>query len=138
MCNVNPLPCYRCSFRRAKSNVAGKKPLTPPPHNESTLVEYQSDDVIKIYFQNFHILITWSERAAQNRHVLTILSEWCQIVMTYGHLMTEDLPYKPLYLRPGSLRLAPGSKYSNLIGTMSVFNCLYFGHYYSNGAETCQ
>ena len=29
--------------------------------------------------------------------------------------MTEDLPYKPLYFRPGSLRLAPGSKYSNLI-----------------------
>ena len=22
----------------------------------------------------------------QNRHVLTILSEWCQNVMTYGHL----------------------------------------------------
>ena len=37
--------------------------------------------------------------------------------MTYGHLMTEDLPYKPLYFRPGSLRLAPDSKYSNLIGT---------------------
>ena len=73
----------------------------------------------------------------QNRHVLTILSECCQNVMTYGHLMTEDLPYKPLCFRPGSLRLAPGSNYSNLIGTMSVFNCLYFGHYFSNGAETC-
>ena len=59
-------------------------------------------------------------------------------MMTYGHLMTEDLPYKPLYFRPGSLRLAPGSKYSDLIGTMSVFNCLYFGHYFSNGAEICQ
>ena len=35
--------------------------------------------------------------------------------------MTEDVPYKPLYFRPGSLRLAPGSKYSGLIGTMSVF-----------------
>ena len=32
--------------------------------------------------------------------------------------MTEDLPYKPLYFRPGSLRLAPGSKYSGLIATM--------------------
>ena len=41
--------------------------------------------------------------------------------------MTEVLPYKPLYFRPGSLRLAPGSKYSGLIGTMSVFSCLYFG-----------
>ena len=51
--------------------------------------------------------------------------------------MTEDLAYKPLYFRPGSLRLAPGSKYSNFIGTMSVFNCLYFGHYFSNGAEIC-
>ena len=45
--------------------------------------------------------------------------------------MTEDLPYKPLHFRPGSLRFAPGSKYSNLIGTMSVFNCLYFGHFFS-------
>ena len=73
----------------------------------------------------------------QNRHVLTILSECCQNVMTYGHLMTEDLPYKPLYFRPGPLHLAPGSKYSDLIGTMPVFNCLYFGHYFSNGAEIC-
>ena len=38
----------------------------------------------------------------------------------------------------GNPPLAPGSKYSNLIGTMSVFNCLYFGHYLSNGAEICQ
>ena len=74
----------------------------------------------------------------QNRHVLTILSEWYQNVMTYGHLMTENWPYKPLYFRPGALSLAPGSKYSALIGTMSVFNCLYFGHYISNGAEICQ
>ena len=66
-----------------------------------------------------------SERAGQNRHVLAILSEWCQNVMTYGHLMTEDLPHKPLYFQPGYLRLATGSKYSDLIGTMSVFNCLY-------------
>ena len=51
--------------------------------------------------------------------------------------MTEDLPYKPLYFRPGSLRLAPGSKYSTLIGNVSVFDCLYFGHYFSNGAEIC-
>ena len=29
--------------------------------------------------------------------MLKILSEWCQDVMTYGHLMTEDLPYKPLF-----------------------------------------
>ena len=67
--------------------------------------------------------------------MLTTLSEWCQNVMTFGHLMTEDLPYKPLYFQPGSLRLAPGSKYSDLIGTMSVFNCLYFGHYFSNGLK---
>ena len=63
----------------------------------------------------------------QNRHVLTILSEWCQNVMTYGHLMTEDLPYKPLYFQPGSLRLAPGQ---NTVIILSVFNCLYFGHYF--------
>ena len=29
-------------------------------------------------------------------------------------------------------------KYRHLIGTMSVFNCLYFDHYFSNGAEICQ
>ena len=57
--------------------------------------------------------------------------------MTYGHLMTEDLPYKPLYFWPGSLRFAPGSKYSNLIGTMSVVNCQYIDHYFSNGAVIC-
>ena len=57
--------------------------------------------------------------------------------MKYGLLMTEDLPYKPLYSRPGSKRLDPGSKYSDLIGTMSVFNCLYFVHHFSNGAEIC-
>ena len=101
-------------------------------------LECRSDDVIKIHFWSFHILTTWSERAAQNSHMLTIFSEWCQNLMTYGHLMTEGLPYKLLYFRPGSLRLAPGSKYSNLIGTMSVFNCLYLGHYFSNGAEMCQ
>ena len=39
--------------------------------------------------------------------------------MKYSLLMTEDLPYKPLYFRPGSKRLDPGSKYSDLIGTMS-------------------
>ena len=70
--------------------------------------------------------------------MLTILSEWCQNVMTYGHLLTEDLSYFTEDGRAGSLRLAPGSKYSDLIGTMSVFNYLYFGHYFSNGAEICQ
>ena len=50
-----------------------------------------------------------------------MLGEWCQNGMKYGHLTAEDLPYKPLYFRPGSLRLAPGSKYSDLIGAMSVY-----------------
>ena len=73
----------------------------------------------------------------QIRHVLTILSELLQNGTKYGLLMIEDLPYKPLYVRPGSKRLDPGSEYSDLIGTMSVFNCLYFGHYFLNRAETC-
>ena len=30
--------------------------------------EYRSDDVTKIYFWNFEILTTWSERAPYNRH----------------------------------------------------------------------
>ena len=33
----NILPCCECNFRRAKSNVTGQEPLTPPP-NESMLV----------------------------------------------------------------------------------------------------
>ena len=49
--------------------------------------------------------------------------------------MTEDLPHKPLYFRPGSLLLDPGSKYSDLIGTMSALNCLYFGHYFSDRTD---
>ena len=56
----------------------------------------------KSIFENFQFLTTWRERAAQNRHVLVILIELCQKGMKYGHLMTGDLPYKPLYFRPGS------------------------------------
>ena len=55
--------------------------------------------------------------------------------MTYDHLITENLPYKALYFCPGSKRLEPDSKYSDLIGAMSAFNCLYLGHYFSDRAE---
>ena len=68
---------------------------------------------------------------------LIIISERCQNGMKYGYLMTEDLPYKPLYFRPGSLRLAPGLKYNDLIGAISAFNCLYLAHYFSERAEIC-
>ena len=32
----------------------------------------------------------------------------------------------------------PGSKYSDLIGTMCAFSCRYVGHYFSDRAEICQ
>ena len=57
--------------------------------------------------------------------------------MKYGHLVTEDLPYKPLLFRPGSSLLDPGSNYSDLIGTMTAFNCLYLCHYLLDRAEIC-
>ena len=57
--------------------------------------------------------------------------------MKYGHLKIENMPHKPLYDSPGSKRLEPASKYSDLIGTMSSFNCLYLGHYFSSLAEIC-
>ena len=56
----------------------------------------------------------------QIRHVLTILSEMLQNRMKYGHVMTEDLPYKPLYFRPGSKRLESASICSDLIGTIVI------------------
>ena len=76
--------------------------------------------------------------APQNRHVLTILNAHCQNGLTYSHLKAGDLPYKPLYFSPGSKRLEPGSKYSDLLGAKSSFNSLYLDHYFSDRAEICQ
>ena len=70
----------------------------------------------------------------QNRYVLAMLSEWRLNVMKYGHFMTEDLPYKPLYFQPGS----PGSKYSDLIGAMCAFNCPCISHFFSDRAQICR
>ena len=36
--------------------------------------------------------------------------------------MIKNLPYERPYFSPGSKRLEPDSKYSDLIGTMSAFN----------------
>ena len=41
-------------------------------------IEFISDDGIKIYFCNFYILVGWSEKAPQHRHVLIILGESCE------------------------------------------------------------
>ena len=38
----------------------------------------------------------------------------------------------------GSKRSEPGSKYSDLIGPISAFNCLYLGRYFSELVEICQ
>ena len=86
-------------------------------------------------FSNFHILKRWSESAPQNRHVLTIVDEYCQNGLKYDHLEIENLPYKPLYFSLGSIRLAPDSKYSDLIGTMPAFNYLHLDPYLSDQAE---
>jgi len=83
-------------------------------------------------------LTTWSESAPENRHVLTILGEYCQNGMKYDHLAIENLQNTNLYFSPGSKRLEPDTKYSDLIGTMSVFNCLYLDHYFLDRAEICQ
>ena len=59
----------------------------------------------EVHFLNFHILKTWSESVSQNRHVLTILDECCQSLLKYNHLKTENMPWKPLHISPGSKRL---------------------------------
>ena len=76
-------------------------------------------------FLKFHILTAWGESAPQNRRLLTILGEYFQNRLNYGHLKTKDLPYKPVYFSPGSERLEPDTKYSGLVGNMSAFNRLY-------------
>jgi len=93
-------------------------------------MEFISDDFIYFSFQNVHILITMGESAPQNRHVLKILDEYFQKGRKYNHLKTENLPYKPLYLSAGSEHLEPDTKYSDLIGAMSAFNCLNLDHYF--------
>ena len=57
--------------------------------------------------------------------------------MKYNHLTIENLLCKPLYFSPGSERLEPNSNYNDKIGTMSAFNYLYLGQYFSDGAEIC-
>ena len=53
--------------------------------------------------------------------MLKCSSELCLNWMKYRHLMTNVLPYKPLYFQPGSQGLELGSKYSGSIGaTMSA------------------
>ena len=69
---------------------------------------------------------------------MTILDEYCQNGLKYDHLKTENLLYSPLYFSPGSERLEPDTKYSDLIGTTSVFNYLYLNHYDSDRAKLCQ
>ena len=69
-----------------------------------------------------------------------LLGDCCQNRLKYDHLETEDLPYKQLYYSPVSNHLEPASKHSDLIGTMSAFNCLYLFNclYFSDQAEICQ
>ena len=55
--------------------------------------------------------------------------------MKYDHLTMENLPFKPLYFSPGSERLEPALNDSDLIGTMSAFNCVCLGHYFSDRAD---
>ena len=89
----------------------------------------------QVYFRICKFLKRWSESTAQNRHELTILYEYCQNALKCDHLKTENLPYNPLYLSSGSKRSEPDSKYSDLIGNMPAFNCLYLFHYFLDRAE---
>ena len=45
-------------------------------------LEFIGDDITKVYFQKFCTLNTCNERLPQNRHTLTILGEYCEIVET--------------------------------------------------------
>ena len=74
------------------------------------------------------MLTTYGESAPKNRHVLSNLGGYCQNRLNYDHLKTKDLPQKPLYFSPISKRLELDTKHSDLIGTISVFNCLYLDH----------
>ena len=66
--------------------------------------------------------------------MLTVSGKHCQNGMKYGHFTIENLPYMQLYLSPGSKRLEPASKYSDLIGTKLAFNYLYLDRYFSHRA----
>ena len=92
------------------------------------------DDVIKIFLE-FYSLILWNEGTPCI--LLKIVDECCQNGIKYDHLTIQNSTYKPLYFSPGSKRLEPDSTHSDLIGTMSAFNCLYLGHYFSDRAEIC-
>ena len=69
---------------------------------------------------------------------MTVSGECCENEMKYDHLTIENLLYKPIYFSPGSKRLEPDSECSDLIRTMSAFNCPYIGHYFSDRAEICE
>ena len=45
--------------------------------------------------------------------MLANLGKHCQNGVKYDHLMTEDLPYKPLNFYFGSKRVEPDSKYTS-------------------------
>ena len=59
--------------------------------------------------------------------MLIILGEYCQNEVKYDHLKISQLAMQTIVFSPGSKRLVPGSKYNDLIGAMSAFNCLYLG-----------
>ena len=48
------------------SNLRLFHPHLVAPLACQSVTEYRNDDIIKIYFWNFHILTPWSERAVQN------------------------------------------------------------------------
>ena len=83
-------------------------------------------------------MTTWNESAPQNRQVLKFLDDHCQNGIKYDNLKTENVPNKPLYFSSHSKRLEPDSKYCDLIGAISAFNCLYLGYYFPDRAEICQ
>ena len=68
---------------------------------------------------------------------MIILDDYCKHWQKHDNLKTKISLYKLQYFSPGSKRLDPDTKYNDLIGTITAFNCLYLGHYFSDRAEIC-
>ena len=94
------------------------------PNKRNKDVAKMSCDVIQIYSWNHHILTRWRRSTAQNRRVLRILYEYCQSRLTYDHLKTESLPYKPLYFSPGSKSLTKNQPLALSTSCSTIFRQL--------------
>ena len=91
-----------------------------------------------LFLKEFCILTAWNERASHKEHVLTIFGGYCRDRMKYNHLTIEDFPYKKHWMFLLVIDVLNQPQNSDLIGTMSAFNCPYLCPYFSEQAEICQ